>query len=422
MSTFGTASTGSAVHAERFFETLGQELPADELARLLRAYVQSLRAPVVGAMRISCSDETEQEMLSSFQRHFVRYLLPDLKLAAKSPFRSANLGGRYEWGAAPVAEQHYAVAKGADDGKVLVVKVNSHVAVDERVDMPTFGVGSRYGGESPFCGALEAVVEGSEAPFALRLRDELDFEGVDRLSVLRDPRRVPRPLRSLFTAVLNARIQARRVMLDVQDHAPNSPTLYLILACVTLNRAGHDTEIPVGLYRCDRRSEADARAPGADEYRGLSDWPERYRLDGSLGRFSLSDRAGFEPRPARNHRALIRGRVGPIRTADEASSEHLEGALGRARDALARREVHGPVLKTLLAALAATSPVPAALLLFGEGMVHIHHAAKAHRLAQEAEDDPAARRMLAEIEARVGSLSPEEASHLTELLLRAYGK
>ncbi len=57
-----------SLYAERLYELLGTERSCDDVSRLLRNYVTSERPPVVGAMRVSCSDETEQESIEAFQR------------------------------------------------------------------------------------------------------------------------------------------------------------------------------------------------------------------------------------------------------------------------------------------------------------------------------------------------------------------
>ena len=75
-----------------------------------------------------------------------------------------------------------------------------------------------------YCGALDAVLEESYEPFAQMLAADLDFGAVNRLAALRDARPSVDPaLRNLFAAVTNARVQARRAMLDIQDYAPRSP-------------------------------------------------------------------------------------------------------------------------------------------------------------------------------------------------------
>ena len=406
------------LHAERFYEILGHERSSDEVSRLLRSYVQAEHAPVVGALRVSCSDEAEQESIEAFQRQFVRYLLPSLKFSSRSPCRVANLGGRYEWGSVRFAEDHYSLADGADDWKLLVLKINAHVSVDEGISARRFGHALRYGSESTYCGALHAVLERRVEPFTAALDEDFAFEGVDRLRVLLDPHRVDPDLRSLYAAVVSARIQARRAMLDVQDHRPVSPTLYLVLPTVTLNRTGHDTEIVCGVYTADRRG-----GEAHDEYCGIGDDAAAYRLREDGGRLVLEDPHTHVPRHARDHRDLVRS-TWTAREGEKPAgrtSERLQRALAQARDSGATKAVAGATLKTLLAAAVATSPVPAAVLLFGEGMVRIHHAAQAHRLANEAEGDQVARQMLSEVEGRIDALSPEEAQHLVQLLARQYG-
>ncbi len=410
-----TSSGSAALHAERLYGLLGKERPCDEVARVLRTFVQSLRAPVVGAMRVSCSDEAEQESIEAFQRQFVRYLLPSLKFSSKSPFRVANLGGHYEWGSVRFAEEHFALAPGAADGKVLVLKVNAHVSVEESPEGRRFGCAPRYGTESRYCGALEAVLAGAQEPFALRLTQDFGFEGVDRLRELRVGGPVPPELRRLYAAVVSARVQARRAMLDVQDHRAASPTLYLIVPCVTLNRAGHDTEIVLGLYTADRRGEE-----AHEEYCGLSDHAKDYRLSEVGGFLELTDPGIGTPRPARDHRKLVLQQWKAKAAAPPKPDGALRRALTQAHEAASSRPVATAALKTAVAALMATSPVPAALLLFGEGLVSIHHASKAHSLSKEAHGDEVARDMLRELEGRIDRLEPEQAQHLVRLLGEHY--
>jgi len=89
-------------------QLIGTEQDLEQVTRQLRFFVEGLRTPVVGALHVTCSDESEHECIEAFQRGFVDAVLPELKLWSRSPFRSSNLGGRYEWGAVRVAEQHYA--------------------------------------------------------------------------------------------------------------------------------------------------------------------------------------------------------------------------------------------------------------------------------------------------------------------------
>jgi len=403
------------LHAERFYELLGTERPCDEVARLLRNYVTSERSPVVGAMRVSCSDEAEQESIEAFQRQFVRYALPTLKFFAKAPFRVANLGGRYEWGSVRIAENHYALAEGAGDWKLMVVKVNSHVSVEHGGQGLRFGRMGRYRSESIYCGALDAALNGSDEPFARALATDLDFECVDRLAALRDPAQVEPGLRNLFVAVANARVQARRAMLDIQDYTPGSPTLYLILPCVTLNRRGHDSEILCGIYTADRRE-----TEPHDEYCGLGSKPWEYRLLTKGSDLALSDPHLHTPRRARNHRRVVEKEWRERRQADRKEDRRVQAAVNEARNHEHGSPYAKAALQTLLGVLLEFSPVPAAVLLFGQGLVHIHHAGQAHRLAKEAADDHIARAMLADIQGSIEKLPEENAEHLLRLLAREY--
>ena len=114
---------------QRLQDLIGRELEADGFNRSLRNFAQSQRAAAVGAVHITCSDESEHEAAESFQHWFADAVLPELKSLQRSPFRTANLGARYEWGAIRIAEQPYATPETRDSSKLLVVKLNSHLAV-----------------------------------------------------------------------------------------------------------------------------------------------------------------------------------------------------------------------------------------------------------------------------------------------------
>ena len=402
------------LHAERLYGMLGTEQPLHEVARALRHYAQSEKPPAVGAALVTCADEAERELVEAFERDFVRYLLPQLKLSSRAEFRLANLGGRYEWGAARVAEDHYAQAPGASDWKLMVVKINAHVALESTPAGPVFGRIERYTEDSTYCGALHATLDGSPWPFARELTETFGFEGVDRLATLRDPKRVPPEHKALFAAVVSARLQARRAMLDVQDYHPASPTLWLILPCVTLNKRERDTEIVCGLYTADRRG-----GEAHDEYCGLSASPERYRLGERGGQLTLEDPGLHEPRRARDHRKEVERSW-----EDEERPEHPLDPRLREATREAQKKLDTPyakaALKGLLEIALLAAPVPAAVVLFGEGLIGIHHASKAHKLAREARGDAEARAMLREVQDQIEALPPEKAKHLVALLLEQY--
>lgn len=254
---------------------VGEEHTLRDVGRTLRHTVEQLNAPVVGALEVNCSDESELECMDAFQHEFVAPLLPDLKRSARAPFRTCNLGARYEWGSVRVAEHHYALPASRHAFKVLLLKLNGHVAVTDTPEGTRFGPMARYQTESAACGALHALLRGDELPALLELRDTFQCADKDRLDMLRDPAQVPEAYRYLYAAVAGVQLQALRALADIHEHAPHSPTLYLVVACITLNRPGPDTEILCGFHEV-RPHEA-GRQQG-ESYWGLGDDPSLYRV------------------------------------------------------------------------------------------------------------------------------------------------
>src|SRR5262245_3444960 len=148
----------------RLREIVGAEHSATAVAHALHLALLELHAPVVGAMLVTCADETEAECAAAFQQGFVRYCLPSLKFGEHAAFRLANLGGQYEWGAVRIAEQHYAAASNSDQTKVFVAKINAHVACAQGADGPRFGMLHRYREDTPCCSALHSLLEGVHSP------------------------------------------------------------------------------------------------------------------------------------------------------------------------------------------------------------------------------------------------------------------
>jgi hypothetical protein len=261
------------VAMKRLTRLLGAEQGIAEIDHALRSAVEDEKPPVVGGMHVTCADESELECAEGFQKHFVEPLFPELKDRERAPFRLMNLGGRYEWGAVRIAENHYALPETRNAWKVIAVKINSHVAVSVEGDNVTFGRMDRYHTDSVACGALHGLLDGGRMPFAQDLQKVFNSEGKDRVAVLNNPDQVEPSLRSLYAAVVNCRMQARTAILDVQDYRPTTPTVYVVVACVTLNRSGPDTELLCGFYVADHRRDERTLA-----YQGLGDDPARYRL------------------------------------------------------------------------------------------------------------------------------------------------
>jgi hypothetical protein len=234
---------------EKLHKLIGHELDVDEVTRVLYGYAGDVGAPVTGALHLTCSDESEKECRDALQRNFASHLLPRLKLGARSIFRLANLGARYEWGAVHIAEEHYSTAAARKHFKLMLVKINAHVCADDTPDGLRFGRMRRYDASSTYCGALHSYMAGGRLPFTTDLAEAFTSEGRDRLSVLLDEDRVPPDFRSLYVAVVSARIQARRAVIDIQDRKPSSPTLFIVMPCVTINRRRKDGDLVCGTYR-----------------------------------------------------------------------------------------------------------------------------------------------------------------------------
>ena len=388
-----------------------------EIGRELYQAAFNVQAPVVGAVHIHCADEAEHESVEAFRHLFIDRLLPRLKTGQRGALHLASLGARYEWGALQIADEHFSTPVAQQQHKLLVVKINTHVGVYQSRDGESLGDIERYGRRSSCCGALTALLAGGhQLSFLQELREAFQSENKDRLDMLTDETGVAPHLRSLAAAVVAARLQARRVMLDLQNLEAMSPTLYWIAPCVSFNRPGQDTEILCGLYTADRRGAAPQ-----DAYIGLGDDPSAYQISKPLSRYQIDDLASYGWRPARDHRDLVWRqwrdrstepppkdvRLAPI-GADVAANKHLD--YGHAKTLL---KLAAPVLVEI-------APIPVALFVFAQSLVGIHHVYRAHRLANEAAQSAEARPILDEMQAKIDTLPPEQARGLIEWLAREY--
>ena len=411
------ADTGK--YLESLYKLLGSEVQLDDPMRALSFAVRALRPPVVGALQVTCSDESEKECCDAFQRRFVQQFLPSLKFGGHFPFRTANLGGRYEWGSIRIAENHFAAQPKKNAFKVMVVKINAHVSVVKGTDGPVYGEMERYQQASQFCGTLQAMLEGADQPFRDEMYATFHSDGKDLLKIILNPEQVDSRVRNLYAAALSARLQARKAVIDIQSYEVPHPTIYLVLACSTLNRQpGSDTEVVCGVYAADFLSK-----PPVVSYRGLGDDPAEYRLEDGLHRLQIRDGEVHTSRDARDHRQLVltewrKHGKNPFRK--DARIESL-----RARVVKDKHRLHPyapAILKSLLAVLLELSPIPAAVLLFSQGMIEIHHVYRLHKISREVGDDEDTRQILADFHRRVESLPPERAQKIIEVLLHEYSK
>ena len=387
---------------DKLKEILGTEISLDEIPHRLRRIADELSPSVVGALHQTCADESEHECAEAFQQGVSRRLLPSLKFGEYAPFRIANLGSRYEWRSARLAENHFAIPGEKGQFKLMILKINSHVSKDGE---GRYGIGQRYDILSHYCGALHALRTGAKEPFTEILREDFLSEEVPRLRLIEE--RIDEPFRPLAAALVNARLQARKAVLELQDFRPATPTIFLVLPCVTLNVPRRDNEVLCGYYVIDRRDEF------KDEYVGLGSDPSRYVIRHERSHLIVTEKEGFEDRPARNHREMAR--KGWI-DAKPFSDEQLREA--RTSPDLSR--VAKPLLKGLVYGVGSSLGVPTALFLFAEGLVGIHNAWRAHRLLKEAGTDEDVQAILEEFGARLDALPEEKAERAVQALLSQY--
>jgi hypothetical protein len=404
------------------YDLVGWEQPLPKVAQTIHDWAQTQHAAEVGALHVTCSDESERECVEALQHGFTDRLLPPMKFARRSAFQISNLGGRYEWGAAPLAEDHFLSKRSRRGHTVMVAKINAHVAFEDVPSAATattpfrLGVWDRYGRDSTSCGALNALVTGKRSPFLDDLREAFDSEGHDRLAALRDSQRVDPLLRPLAAAVVSARLQARKSVLDLQDHAPAQPIYWVVLPCVTVNRHAQDTEIVCGVYAVDGRN-----GKRVVTYSGLGDDAAAYRIERVKDRFTLTDDQMGVTRHGRNHRQMVLGSVPPL---PDHIRDLLDERLSEVRQEIQNntKQAHHhhtrELLKRVLQIYAEIAPVDAAGLAFAHGVAAIHHAYKIHTLAAPMTGETQASLMLAEVYDQIDHLNDRHAELLLGLLIQ----
>lgn len=406
------------------YDLIGCERPLPEVAQAIHDWAQTQDAAEVGALHVTCSDESERECVEALQRGFSDHLLPPLKFTRRSAFQLSNLGGRYEWGAAPLAEDHFLSERSRQGHTLLVAKLNAHVAFEDVPDSaataPGFrlGVWDRYGRDSTSCGALNALIAGRRSPFLDDLREAFECEGHDRLGALRDSQSVEALFRPLAAAVVSARLQARKAVLDLQDRAPVQPTYWVVLPCVTVNRHAEDTEIVCGVYTVDGRD-----GERTVTYSGLGDDPAAYRIERVDDRFTVTDGQVGITRNGRDHRQMVQTSLTPL---PDHTRDLLRQRLGQVHQDVKKDPSQGhrytqTLLKRVLPIYAETAPVEAARLAFANGIAAIHHAYAVHALADEQTGAAQARLILDQVYDQIDQLDEQRGALLLRLLLRDTG-
>ena len=199
-----------------------------------------------------------------------------------------------------------------------------------------------------------------------------------------------------------------------------------MVACVSLNRPGPDTELLCGFYLADCRGDV-----GTFVYRGLGDDPSKYELHFTPAHLRVEDDQISARREARNHRLLIaehwRRRMEEAGGHEQTPTRHHhDRRLVKILDD-ARSERHHqnhytkPMLRSLLGVLMEVSPTPAALVLFAEGLGSMYHVHRLYRVADELDRHEDARIVLSEIYDKIDTLSHERARGIIDTLVVHYG-
>jgi len=135
----------------------------------------------------------------------------------------------------------------------------------------------------------------------------------------------------------------------------------------------------------------------------------------------VEDSDSVEVREARDHRQLVLERWRQRRNKPAPQDERLT----RIREDVKRDRHHDHrhakmLLRIAIPVLAEVAPVPAAIILFAHGAVAMHHAYRAHQLANEVAGSDEARLILDEIHDTIDDLEPEKARVLIEQLMHEY--
>ncbi|MBI4879963.1 MAG: hypothetical protein HY812_09950 [Planctomycetes bacterium] len=370
----------------------GREQGAESLDAALAAWARRQGASPVELLALACC-----EAAAGLSRP---------GLGGRAPLLLANHGCRYEFGSILLAEQEAAPPCSGAAPPALLVRIFGHGPA-----LAEDAAGAAAAGRP--CAALRALLEGRSLPFVAELARVFRSLGVDRLAALVDGGAVPAAARPLFAAIANARLQARSACLDLLEHRPSAPALYLILHGVVLRGPAGASLLPCGGYLLDRRGNG---APG--RYAGLGDDPARYRLSREGGRAAVADEGNGVARAMTDYRRWAGQERAALAWPDLARDERLRRFidLARARGARAERSSAAD-LKVVLRLLAQEAPVQAALLLCEEGIAAPRHVLDLAGGAVTAARVRAAREILRATEPRLDELDEDRGSALFRALL-----
>lgn len=400
---------------------IGEEQHFGATGRAIVAMARSAGAKHVATLHVTCSDEREKECADDFVSTVVRELGAGT-FSRRAPMRTANLGARYEWGAAPLATDHFNAS--GTEGSLLIIKTSAHVGYVERTHEREYGMVEREHNTSTACGALGCLLDSVSQPFTHELELLFHSENVDRLGMLRDSTVVPDKYRPLVASLMNARLQAREALLDVGEAArrnpEQAPSQVLIVSSVSMNRPGADNELLVGFYSGVR----DAAAPCGLTFTwtGLPSDPSALHVNHRTASLVVTH-DGPPTRWARGPKAhrdlpLAHLRAAPSEPAPAAVHSAVDDAVQAIQSDLANQKKPGAKLALAGAAvvIGEVMPIAGLALLFSSGAIKLHYAWRVHRVTSGHATEDEARALFAEVADNMDELSEAEARQVVDRL------
>jgi len=407
-------------------ELVGRQESLLTLLGLIRRAAHSF-GPLVesGAALVSCSDEFNAELRSTFDRDVARWLSsPNVPLHRRL-FSQANLGGRVEPGAIALANDHFTVLSRQGGRKLLVLVIASHVGRRKEGEAWTWGEIDRFGRSSPCCGALTLLLAAPRATAAVRFPwfDQMTaFYGPDRLTALREDHG---PHRMVRIAAVHAVLQAETAITDLMRDPPTTDTVLLLVPMILINQRGRDETILAGVHHLVfegglGRLEHGSALRSTPASLHITETRERLRIESPFD--EVSDAAAAPaagPRPAELPRALVE----QARSADV--REHVERwrtqVRGVAKDRHGLRLYARPLLRAFLQGLGVVAPELGLASLAIQGGDALRKSAHLKKLLAQGPSSEEALRVLHDIEPELQQLGHEEAGEILEILVAEHG-
>jgi len=247
----------------------GRELELGLLSTTLSDVVGEVTWPTIGAVHITCADEAQQRVIDKVQELLVEPHVTPMASGERTAFRLVNLGGHHEFGALAIAEDHWAGGHDTDHGpKLMVVRADAHVGVDhDPTGAAVYGRFLRFEHSSIACGALAAVLRGvamrgAEGFVDQEIRARRILDAFDERT------------RMLAAAICRAELSANDCVDEIAGMAPASPTVWLVVATVTLNHPDRHSSMLTSVRVVDEHGTISGDWLGVDVDRYVIDHPD----------------------------------------------------------------------------------------------------------------------------------------------------